>query len=473
MRTANLAIVFTAIQDFSERTGRQSLEENQRLLHTHSELVGPLFRAFGGRILKAIGDTLLVTFDSPTQALLGALAVQDRLWLHNREAPAAERLVLRVAVNVGEVRLETGDVFGEPVNVAARVLGVAEPGEVFFTEAVFLAMARAEVPAEELGAYSFKGIPEKVRVYRVPHAAEHTLAQGEAREERMAQAGGGPGEVLAGGAEAGWAVVPPFGHRGLARVPSDTAWLSSALVAEALSEGLADLRSRAGELSGRVATLRARAAPVVDGLSARGEALGQGAREQLGEWGAEGSVRVAGWVARARERLALLRAEGAPDARPLLRGAGVVCLLALAWWFLGRDPVLGAIRAVEGTEGEERAHRTEEARRRIAAVGNEGREAYYAGRLEEALGHGERAASRYRVAVRAGEGEAEGRLIELLEAEDCRTRAAAARTLGDLRLASARGALEVLAEEGGPGEDDLPLFGCNSRRAAQSALERL
>jgi class 3 adenylate cyclase len=448
LRTANLAILFTAIQGHTERTSRQTLEQNQRLLRTHAELLTPLLRAFGGRVVKAIGDTFLAVFESPTQALLASLAIQDRLWLHNQTALEPERLDVRLAVNVGEVRLEAGDVFGEPVNIAARVLGVAEAGEVFFTEAVLLTSSRAEVPAEEVGAYTLKGIPEQVRVYRVPHAPEHA------------------GEGAASG-------VPPFAHRGLGRLPPLGPGRSrGGEVAERLEEGLGDLRRGASELGGRVADLGARAGPAMGSLGSRGGALAAEAGGRLASWSRTLPPRLTA----ARERLAA-RPPGLLAAGPrrlLLAGAAALAVLLLAFLLL-RDPVLASIRSVEGAEGPEQGARVEAARRRIEAVQDAGRQAYYLGRLEEALGHGDRAVGRYRQAVREGEGDATDRLIDLLEAEDCRTRAAAARTLGELRVGQARGALEDLAEDGGPGEEEsaVPFFGCSSRRAAQSALERL
>ena len=167
MRTANLAIVFTDIKGFTERTSRQTLEQNQKLLATHNGLLTPLFKAYGGRIIKTIGDAFLVTFESPTNAVLAGAAIQDRLWAHNRGAAADERLDVRIAINVGEVRLEEGDVFGEPVNIASRVEGEADAGEVTFTEAVYLSMNRAEVACEAWRTAELKGIPEPVKLYRV------------------------------------------------------------------------------------------------------------------------------------------------------------------------------------------------------------------------------------------------------------------------------------------------------------------
>lgn len=204
MKTANLAIVFTDIKGFTERTSRQTLEQNESLLRTHNQLLAPIFRAFGGRIIKEIGDAFLVTFESPTQAVLAGVALQDRLWAHNRGKTGDDRIDVRVAINCGEVRLENSDVFGEPVNIAARVEGLADAGEVYLTEAVYLAMNKAEVPSEEVGLFDLKGIPGKIRVFKVPHAPYRVAP---------AVAGATPAPPSSE------ADAPPYGNIGLAKMP--------------------------------------------------------------------------------------------------------------------------------------------------------------------------------------------------------------------------------------------------------------
>lgn len=74
---------------------------------------------------------------------------------------------MRIAINVGEVNLAENDVFGEAVNIAARIESVTQAGEVFFTEAVYLSMNKTEVPSSEVGLLKLKGISEKVKVYKV------------------------------------------------------------------------------------------------------------------------------------------------------------------------------------------------------------------------------------------------------------------------------------------------------------------
>lgn len=180
MRTRNLAIVFTSIVGYAERVGRQTYDQSQRMLRLHDELVRPLLRAFGGRRIKAIGGTFLVAFESPTQAVLCGAALQDRVWQFNQGAEEIDQLEVRVGINLGEVRLVSGDVFGEPVNIAARIEALAAAGEVVFSEVVWLTMNRAEAQAENLGPRDLKGVPDPVQIYRVRRSHEGAPYQGEA-----------------------------------------------------------------------------------------------------------------------------------------------------------------------------------------------------------------------------------------------------------------------------------------------------
>ena len=168
MRTENLAIMFTDMSGFTERTSSQTRGENALMLELHEALLLPVLRAFNGKRVKSIGDAFLVTFRSPTDAVLCGMAIQDRLHEYNRDVPAKLRIEVRVAVNLGEVRIVRGDVFGEPVNIASRVEGMTPPGEIYLTESVHLAMNKREVPSLSVGPQELKGIPEKIGVYKVP-----------------------------------------------------------------------------------------------------------------------------------------------------------------------------------------------------------------------------------------------------------------------------------------------------------------
>ncbi|MDA8098819.1 MAG: adenylate/guanylate cyclase domain-containing protein [Nitrospiraceae bacterium] len=209
MKTENLAIVFVDIAGFTPRTSAQTREENLRMLKRFDDVVRPLVRAYSGRVVKTIGDAYLLTFRSPTDALLCSVGIHDGLAESDAAIDPSERFTVRAAVNVGEVRLENNDVFGEAVNIAARIEGKAAAGEVYFSESVYLSMTKSEVPSEEVGYAELKGISGKVRLYRIPRAGEsgYNLKQ----RETPAPANGSASHPLA-------PVALPFGGLGLDRV---------------------------------------------------------------------------------------------------------------------------------------------------------------------------------------------------------------------------------------------------------------
>jgi class 3 adenylate cyclase len=165
--TRNLTILLTDIKDFTPKTSRKTRADILKMLEKHKEIVLPVLEGRGGRLVKTIGDAFLVVFESPTDAVLAGVAVQDALREHNADKQGDDRIDVRIAMNLGEVTLADNDVFGEAVNITARIEGIAEAGEVFFTEAVYLAMNKKEVPSSEIGLFQLKGVPERVRVYKV------------------------------------------------------------------------------------------------------------------------------------------------------------------------------------------------------------------------------------------------------------------------------------------------------------------
>lgn len=175
MESQNLVIVFTDIAGFTQATAAQSRAENAALLQAHHAMLLPIVEAFGGVHIKNIGDSLLLTFASPTDALLASMAMQDRLYGYNQGRSERAQLHVRIALNMGEVRVTDGDVLGDPVNVAARIESVTPPDEIYFSEAIYMTMNRAEVPAEEVGPTQLKGVTEPITLFRVPRFKRSVL----------------------------------------------------------------------------------------------------------------------------------------------------------------------------------------------------------------------------------------------------------------------------------------------------------
>jgi class 3 adenylate cyclase len=166
-----LTILLTDIRNFTDRTSRSSRSDVVGLIEKNKQLVLPSLQKRGGRLIKTIGDAFLVVFNSPTDAVLAGIDAQSELTRYNDGKPDEEKIEIRIAINVGEVSLVDNDVYGEAVNITSRIEGVAQAGEVFFTEAVYLAMNKTEVPSSEVGYLQLKGVPEKIRVYKVRREA--------------------------------------------------------------------------------------------------------------------------------------------------------------------------------------------------------------------------------------------------------------------------------------------------------------
>jgi adenylate cyclase len=154
-----LAVAFTDLEGFTGWTAAEGDAAASQLLADHHRAVGPVVRSRGGRVVKRLGDGLLLTFATPEAAVLACLDLV---------AIQPEPLRLRAGVHVGDVLLTRDDVLGHVVNVAARVTESARGGEVMATDAVEEAVA--DLPSVSFGRLRrrrFKGVEEVVRVGRV------------------------------------------------------------------------------------------------------------------------------------------------------------------------------------------------------------------------------------------------------------------------------------------------------------------
>ncbi len=167
MKHEHLTIMFTDIKGFTSRTSKSSRAELEKLLELHEELIEPIFQDFGGEVIKTIGDAFMVKFKSPTDAVLCGREIQRVLKVYNKDKDEDEQIEIRVAINSGECVVKGNDVFGETVNIAARLEGIAEAGDIYFTEAVYLSMNKNEIPTAEVGYRHFKGVPDEIKVYKV------------------------------------------------------------------------------------------------------------------------------------------------------------------------------------------------------------------------------------------------------------------------------------------------------------------
>ncbi len=132
------------------------------------EIVRPLIEEHHGRLVKLMGDGVLVEFGSAVDAVQCASTLQEQMTQANEGLSEACRILLRIGINLGDVIVEEGDLFGDGVNVAARLESLAEPGGICLSGSVYDQVKR-KLPADftALGPQMLKNIVEPVHVYRI------------------------------------------------------------------------------------------------------------------------------------------------------------------------------------------------------------------------------------------------------------------------------------------------------------------
>ena len=134
-------------------------------------IIEPAIAARAGRLVKAMGDGFLLEFPSAVEAVECAAEVQERVSKLESQTKSAHHIVLRVGINVGDIMVEDGDVFGDGVNVAARLEGLADPGGILLARAAYDQVRdKVDHVFEDLGERSLKNIARAVHVFRLTKA---------------------------------------------------------------------------------------------------------------------------------------------------------------------------------------------------------------------------------------------------------------------------------------------------------------
>jgi adenylate cyclase len=147
-----------------------------RALHEHRAAADPLVAEHSGRIVKTTGDGVLIEFGSVVGAVECALALQQLAVESNAEIAGERRLEWRIGIHLGDVLVESGDILGDGVNIAARLEGIAEPGGICISEDAFRQVrGKVETEFADIGEQSLKNIARPLRVYRAGPASAPDL----------------------------------------------------------------------------------------------------------------------------------------------------------------------------------------------------------------------------------------------------------------------------------------------------------
>jgi pentatricopeptide repeat protein len=176
--TRRLAAILAAdVAGYSRLIGADEEGTINRLRSIRAELIDPKITEHRGRIVKTTGDGLLVEFASVVDAVRCATEIQTAMAKGNAEIALEKRIEFRMGINMGDVVVEDDDIFGDGVNVAARLEGLADPGGICVSARVQEdAAGKLDLTFEDLGEQRLKNIARPVRVYRVRDATSKTTS---------------------------------------------------------------------------------------------------------------------------------------------------------------------------------------------------------------------------------------------------------------------------------------------------------
>jgi adenylate cyclase len=162
------AILAADVTGYSRLMGADEEGTLAALTAHRSELIDPRIAEHRGRIVKTTGDGALVEFASVVDAVRCAVEVQEGMRARNADVPEDQRIEFRIGVNLGDVMIQDDDVFGDGVNVAARLEGLAEPGGVCVSDMVHQSVrSKLELSFDDLGPQQVKNIRDPVHAYRL------------------------------------------------------------------------------------------------------------------------------------------------------------------------------------------------------------------------------------------------------------------------------------------------------------------
>jgi len=162
------AILAADVVGYTRLMGADETGTLERLKSLRKELVQPKIAERKGRIVKLMGDGLLAEFPSVVEAVSCAIDIQRAMPDREPELAKERRIVLRIGVNLGDIIVEGNDIYGDGVNIAARLEGLAEPDGICISGGAFDAIdGKIEAPFEDIGPQAVKNIAKPVRAYRL------------------------------------------------------------------------------------------------------------------------------------------------------------------------------------------------------------------------------------------------------------------------------------------------------------------
>jgi len=183
------AVVATDVVGYSRLMGMDEVGTLEAMHTRRTSVIDPMLVRFGGRIVKTTGDGLLIEFPSVVAAVECTVAIQEGMGAANANVSADRHIVLRIGVNIGDIILRDGDIFGDGVNIASRLEQTAPPGGICLSQAAFEQVRdKLALSFVDAGEQVFKNIARPIRIYRYAPGGSIRSLRGPKRQRRAVAA---------------------------------------------------------------------------------------------------------------------------------------------------------------------------------------------------------------------------------------------------------------------------------------------
>ncbi|MGD8925028.1 MAG: adenylate/guanylate cyclase domain-containing protein, partial [Syntrophobacterales bacterium] len=160
-----VTILFTDVENSTGHWDECGDLDGRLMIDLHNRLISPVVKRYRGRIIKYIGDSIMASFKSPRNALRASIGIQQILE-KRREEDKFFQLRVRIGIHTGKALVEDSDIYGDTVNVAARVQNLAKGNEIYLSAATASVVKKEAFTLEKAGSFIPKGKQEEVTLYR-------------------------------------------------------------------------------------------------------------------------------------------------------------------------------------------------------------------------------------------------------------------------------------------------------------------
>lgn len=157
----------TDIKGFSNKVGLLNDLELSKLLNEHKKFIKDKINKYDGKVIKGEGDAFWIIFNSATHAVQSAIDIQNELRTEGIGKKGDSRLSIRISIALGDIIEQDEDIFGEAVNLCARIETITPSDEIYLSNSTFLALRKQNINTSYIGKYDFKGFANKEKIYKI------------------------------------------------------------------------------------------------------------------------------------------------------------------------------------------------------------------------------------------------------------------------------------------------------------------